>query len=142
MARKKTHNPTLIIGIGGTGKKTIQAIKRYIAENGGQRGLRQDYPYMEFLCFDSSTNLLDHEAVSRYDGVSDEDIKIHHEEVVQLRSSLKGFEIKDFPIISNWFDERMAPFLGSEFFHRDASKTGYWEDSCLRGTIIISLNLF
>jgi len=116
MSRNKIHNPTLVIGIGGTGKKGIQAIKRYIVENGAEGGLRENYPFLNFLSFDSSTNLLHNEANSKYDGLNEDEIKIQSSESIQLRSSLKRFDVKDFPELKDWFPEELGSFLGSGIF--------------------------
>jgi hypothetical protein len=116
MSKSKTHNPTLIVGVGGTGKKAIQAVKRYIVENGSEGGLSSHFPYMSFLSFDSSTNLLDNEAVSSYEGIDDNDIRIKPYEVVQLKSSLKDFDINFYPELKEWFPEEMGQFLGAGIF--------------------------
>lgn len=113
---KTKHNPSLVIGLGGTGKRGIQAVKRYIVENGKEGGLSTNYPYLNFLSFDSSTNLLSNEAVSKFDGLDAREIRIQNHEVVSLTSALKGFDISNYRELQEWFPEDMAPFLGAGIF--------------------------
>lgn len=51
----KLFQPTLVIGIGGTGKGIILALKKMIAEN-SPRGMA-DYPLLKFLSIDTDTSL-------------------------------------------------------------------------------------
>ena len=45
------YQPTLVIGLGGTGKKIILALKKMIAEN-SEHGLA-DFPFLKMLSMDT-----------------------------------------------------------------------------------------
>ncbi len=95
MTTKKTRQliPTLIVGLGGTGYRTLKLIKKKFMQSAHYNG--KVPPMVNFLSFDTDTNVEDKKA---------EDVLTTTEKVVLTvdTSSVLG-NINQFPHIKKWF---------------------------------------
>ncbi len=95
MTTKKTRQliPTLIVGLGGTGYRTLKLIKKKFIQSAHYNG--NVPPMVNFLSFDTDTNVEDKKA---------EDILTTSEKIVLTvdTSSILG-NINQFPHIKKWF---------------------------------------
>ena len=105
------YRPTVVIGIGGTGKGIILALKRMIAEN-SRNGMR-DYPFLKFLSIDTDTKN-GNEISSAIKTIDKSELTLNSEkEVFSLNvnyNTLPNLET-DYPKIKEWFPSTLESFL-------------------------------
>ena len=103
------YQPTLVIGLGGTGKNIILALKKMIAEN-CEHGMA-DFPFLKLLSID--TDIAMPHAQSSIKTVRDEALSLNPQrEVCQLKVNF-GItpDLNDYPAIHEWFPDSLKPQL-------------------------------
>src|SRR5574344_1119974 len=98
----KIFQPTVVIGLGGTGKGIILALQKIIAEN-SEKGM-VDYPFLQFLSLDTDSASTTGE--SNIVTIDERELKINPStESFPLKTnfSLIPDLEKDFPEIAAWF---------------------------------------
>jgi hypothetical protein len=105
------YRPTVVIGIGGTGKGIILALKKMIAEN-SKNGMR-DYPFLKFLSIDTDAKT-GIEIESAIKTIDKSELKLNPEkEVFPLSvnyNTLPNLEA-DYPKIKEWFPSSLESFI-------------------------------
>lgn len=110
----KTYRPTLVIGLGGTGKGIALSLKKMIAEN-SQYGM-SDFPFLKILSIDTDTHA--ESSNSAIMTITDDQLSLNPaREVLQLKT---GFTVAptfaDYPSIEEWFPQSLkSNLLGSSF---------------------------
>ena len=97
------YQPTLVIGLGGTGKNIILALKKMIAEN-CEHGMA-DFPFLKMLSIDTD-RAMPH-AQSSIKTVKDESLYLNpNREVYQLKVNFNvAPNLNDYPAIKEWFPD-------------------------------------
>lgn len=110
------YQPTLVIGLGGTGKKIILALKKMIAEN-CEHGMA-DFPFLKVLSVDTD-RALPH-TQSSIKTVKDEALSLNaNREIFQLQAGFSTIpDFNDYPEIKEWF----PPSLGALLMPAELSK--------------------
>lgn len=103
---------TLVIGLGGTGKKIILELKKMIAEN-SKNGMK-DFPSLEFLSIDTDNNPVSYETYSEISTIDRNELRLDPEkEIVSLNVDFKTIPniSNSFPKIHEWFPSSFEYFL-------------------------------
>jgi len=97
--------PTVVIGLGGTGKQVLVSLKRMIAEN--SPGGLNDFPFLRFLEIDTSFKL--DPAKSKIQTLNERDLTLDPaREIFQLTGDWVGTpNLEDFPQINEWFPSEL-----------------------------------
>lgn len=105
----KIYQPTLVIGLGGTGKGIILALKKMIAENSA-KGL-QDFPFLRVLSVDTDVNVPS--IKSSIDTIEERDLTLdQHKEIFGLGSDFVSIpDLDSYPEIKSWFPSSMKSSL-------------------------------
>ena len=103
------YQPTLVIGLGGTGKKIILALKKMIAEN-SENGL-SDFPFLKLLSMDTDRAIPP--ATSSIKTIRDDALTLNpNKEVFQLQAGFGAVpDFNDYPEIKEWFPESLKSML-------------------------------
>lgn len=103
------YQPTLVIGLGGTGKNIILALKKMIAEN-CDHGMA-DFPFLKLLSID--TDVAVPHVQSAIKTVKDEALSLNpNKEVFQLQANFGvAPDLKDYPEIHEWFPDSLKSRL-------------------------------
>jgi len=103
------YQPTLVIGLGGTGKKIIVALKKMIAEN-TEHGMA-DFPFLKVLSLD--TDQAAPVTKSAIKTIRDEALSINdNKEKYQLQCGFGTVpDFKDYPEIGEWFPDSLKSLL-------------------------------
>lgn len=114
------YQPTLVIGLGGTGKKVILSLKRMIAEN-SEHGL-SDFPFLKLLSFDTD-NAVDNEK-SDIKTLSSSDLTLNKEkEIFELKTDFSSsINLDDYPKIKDWFPDSLQSTLQPSNLSRGAGQ--------------------
>ncbi len=108
---------TLVIGLGGTGKAIILALKKMIAES-CQNGMK-DYASLEFLSIDTDNNPASYETYSEISTIDRNELRLDPEkEIFSLNvnyNTLPDLEA-DFPKIHEWFPTSLESALSPSSF--------------------------
>ena len=114
------YQPTLIIGLGGTGKNIILALKKMIAEN-CEHGMA-DFPFLKMLSIDTD-RAMPH-AQSAIKTVKDEALYLNpNREVYQLQANFGiAPDLNDYPQIHEWFPDSLKANLRPAELSRGASQ--------------------
>lgn len=112
--------PTVVIGVGGTGKNILLALKKMIVEN-SPNGM-QDYPLLKLLSLDTDTSI---------DGVTSEiktvkdEIKLDpNTEIERLGADglVSTLKLDEFPNIKEWFPDSKRSQLNPTMLSGGASQ--------------------
>ncbi len=136
LGESKTVIPTLMIGIGGTGKEVLLRLRRRLVERYGTLSI---LPFLQFMHIDTDTTVAAHEQYNLRgsDDPLDQEVRFKSIERIDLTIDRMGKfveHINNFPQIRRWFPNdfkigglgnlgegacqvRMASRLG--FFHAD-----------------------
>ena len=97
------YQPTLVIGLGGTGKNIILALKKMIAEN-CEHGMA-DFPFLKLLSIDTDRAMPP--VQSSIKTVKDEALYLNpNREVYQLKANFNvAPNLNDYPAIKEWFPD-------------------------------------
>ena len=100
------YQPTLVIGLGGTGKNIILALKKMIAEN-CEHGMA-DFPFLELISLD--TDELLKSAKSLIKTIKEEELSLNrNREVFKLHTNFINVpNLSDYPKIHEWFPDSYA----------------------------------
>ena len=114
------YQPTLVIGLGGTGKNIILALKKMIAEN-CEHGMA-DFPFLKMLSIDTD-RAMPH-AQSAIKTVKDESLYLNpNREVFQLQANFGiAPDLNDYPQIHEWFPDSLKANLRPAELSRGASQ--------------------
>lgn len=114
------YQPTLVIGLGGTGKNIILALKKMIAEN-CEHGMA-DFPFLKLLSID--TDIAMPHAQSAIKTVKDEALSLNPQrEVCQLKVNFGiAPDLNDYPAIHEWFPDSLRSNLKPADLARGASQ--------------------
>lgn len=114
------YQPTLVIGLGGTGKNIILALKKMIAEN-CEHGMA-DFPFLKMLSIDTD-RAMPH-AQSAITTVKDESLYLNpNREVFQLQANFGiAPDLNDYPQIHDWFPDSLKANLRPAELSRGASQ--------------------
>ena len=97
----KIFQPTLVIGVGGTGKGIILALKKMIAEN-SPKGMG-DYPLLKFLSIDTDTSLPTVNTTIQTIKASELTLN-KSKETFSLHADFNTVpDLRNFPDIASWF---------------------------------------
>ncbi len=101
----KIFQPTLVIGVGGTGKGIILALKKMIAEN-SPRGMG-DYPLLKFLSVDTDTSFP--EVKTSIQTIKASELTLNKsKETFSLHADFNTIpDLKSFPDIGAWYPESL-----------------------------------
>ena len=106
--------PTVVIGLGGTGKQVLVSLKRMIAEN-APHGLN-DFPFLRLLEID--TDVAIPTAKSKIQTLNERDLTLDPgREVYQLTGDWIGaLKVESFPELREWFPSQLdSRLIASEF---------------------------
>ena len=105
----KLFQPTVVIGLGGTGKGVLLALKKMIAEN-SPNGMA-DYPLLKLLSID--TSIVIDETSSSIQTIGKNELNLGREkEICSLHADFNIVpDLKDFPDIASWFPEKLRHYL-------------------------------
>ncbi len=97
----KIFQPTVVIGLGGTGKGIILALKKMIAEN--SKGGMTDYPFLKVLSIDTDNAKPSNSSAIKT--ISESELNLNTErETFSLRTNFNVIpDLKNFPEIDSWF---------------------------------------
>lgn len=114
------YQPTLVIGLGGTGKNIILALKKMIAEN-CEHGMA-DFPFLKLLSVDTD-RAVPH-TQSSIKTVRDESLSLNpNREVFQLQANFGIVpDLNDYPQIHEWFPDSLKANLKPADLSRGASQ--------------------
>ena len=114
------YQPTLVIGLGGTGKNIILALKKMIAEN-CEHGMA-DFPFLKMLSIDTD-RAMPH-AQSTIKTITDEALYLNpNREVYQLQANFGiAPDLNDYPQIHEWFPDSLKANLRPAELSRGASQ--------------------
>ena len=103
------YQPTLVIGLGGTGKKIILALKKMIAEN-SEHGLA-DFPFLKMISMDTDKAVPP--ATSSIKTIKDDALTLKpNKEVFQLQAGFGTVpDFNDYPEIKEWFPDSLKSML-------------------------------
>lgn len=103
------YQPTLVIGLGGTGKKIILALKKMIAEN-SEHGLA-DFPFLKMISMDTDKAVP--VATSSIKTIKDEALTLNpNKEVFRLQAGFGTVpDLEDYPDIKEWFPGSLSSML-------------------------------
>lgn len=103
------YQPTLVIGLGGTGKKIILALKKMIAEN-SEHGLA-DFPFLKMISMDTDKAVPP--ATSSIKTIKDDALTLNpNKEVFQLQAGFGTVpDFNDYPEIKEWFPDSLKSML-------------------------------
>src|SRR5574344_609452 len=103
------YQPTLVIGIGGTGKKIILSLKKMISEN-SEHGLA-DFPFLEVISFDTDKTIP--QSSSSIKTIKDESLTLNpNKEIFELQAGFGTVpDFNDYPEIKEWFPESLESSL-------------------------------
>lgn len=101
--KMEKHQPTVVIGLGGTGKNILLALKKMIIEN-SPNGMK-DYPLLKLLSLDTDTNVST--ITSEIKTIEDEIRLDESTEVVRLGADglTTTLKLDEFPNIKEWYPE-------------------------------------
>ena len=102
--------PTVVIGLGGSGKRIILALKKMIAEK-SENGI-SDYPYLKFLSIDTDNSVAT--VTSSIKAIKPSDLTLNREkETFLLRTDFNKFpDLENIsPEIAEWFPNSYRRFL-------------------------------
>ena len=105
------HQPTVVIGLGGTGKNILLALKKMIIEN-SPNGMK-DYPLLKLLSLDTDTNVST--ITSEIKTIEDEIRLDENTEIVRLRPEgiVGTLKLDDFPQIKDWYPGSLGEKLNA-----------------------------
>ena len=114
------YQPTLVIGLGGTGKNIILALKKMIAEN-CEHGMA-DFPFLKLLSIDTD-KAIPH-AQSSIKTIREESLSLNqNREVFQLQANFGlAPDLNDYPEIHEWFPDSLKASLQPSDLSRGASQ--------------------
>lgn len=103
------YQPTLVIGLGGTGKNIILALKKMIAEN-SRHGMN-DYPFLRLLCVDTDVDIP--RSNSSIQTIDESELAIDRQkEYFPLRADFNVVpDLANFPSVQEWFPPSYKHFL-------------------------------
>lgn len=107
----KYYQPTAVIGLGGTGKKILLALKRMIIEN-SNNGLK-DYPVLRLLSIDTDDAVPG--SKSSIESISEQELGLDpNKEVFNLHGGYVGNpDLEAFKEIKEWFPPSLLTYLNS-----------------------------
>lgn len=105
----KKNQPTVVIGIGGTGKNILLALKKMIVEN-SPNGM-QDYPLLKLLSLDTDVRV--GTETSEIKTIKDDITLNQTTEIERLGAEglVSNLKLDDFPNIKEWFPESKSIIL-------------------------------
>lgn len=114
------YQPTLVIGLGGTGKSILLELKKMILENSPQ-GMA-DFPFLRLLSIDTDKNV--NNTSSNIDTVEDRDLILdRHKETFSLGTDfISPPNLSDFPEIEEWFPQSYRHLLLPAELERGAAQ--------------------
>lgn len=114
------YRPTMVIGLGGTGKKIIVALKKMIAEN-SKRGMA-DFPFLKLLSIDTDDALPN--TTSAIKTIKSSELSLDaNKEVYSLRCGFANApDLNDYPEIKEWFPESLTPNLTPAMLKKGAGQ--------------------
>lgn len=114
------YQPTLVIGLGGTGKNIILALKKMIAEN-CEHGMA-DFPFLKLLSIDTDISIPHSQSAIKT--VRDESLSLNpNREVFQLQANFGiAPDLNDYPQIHEWFPDSLRANLKPADLSRGASQ--------------------
>lgn len=103
------YQPTLVIGLGGTGKKIILALKKMIAEN-SEHGL-SDFPFLKMISLDTDKAV--QPTTSTIKTIKDDSLTLNpNKEIFRLQAGFGTVpDFNDYPEIKEWFPDSLKPLL-------------------------------
>lgn len=103
------YQPTLVIGLGGTGKNIILALKKMIAEN-CEHGMA-DFPFLELISLDTDEAIAS--AKSLIKTIKEEELTLNrNREVFKLHTNFGNVpNLNDYPKIHEWFPDSLKSYL-------------------------------
>ena len=113
------YQPTLVIGLGGTGTKIILALKKMIAEN-SEHGIA-DFPFLKMISMDTAND--SKASSSSIKTIKEKELSLNpHNELFSLQANFGMVpDFNDYPEIQEWFPESLK-FNPSDF-QKGASQT-------------------
>ena len=108
---------TFVIGLGGTGKTILLALKKMIAEN--SQNAMEEYPSLEFLSIDTDNNPASYETYSEISTIDRNELRLDPEkEIFSLNVNYTTLpDLKaDFPKIHEWFPTSLESALAPSSF--------------------------
>lgn len=114
------YQPTLVIGLGGTGKNIVLALKKMIAENCAH-GMA-DFPFLKLLSIDTDRAMPHTQSIIKT--VRDEALSLNpNREVFQLQVNFGiAPDLNDYPAIHEWFPDSLKSRLKPADLSRGASQ--------------------
>lgn len=115
------YQPTLVIGLGGTGKNIILALKKMIVEN-CEHGMA-DFPFLKLLSIDTQEDNMSH-TQSSIATIRNEALSLNPQrEVYRLKVNF-GItpDLNDYPAIHEWFPDSLKSALSSAELLKGASQ--------------------
>lgn len=105
----KLFQPTVVVGLGGTGKGVLLALKKMIAEN-SPNGMA-DYPLLKLLSIDTDVRIDD--STSSIQTIRRSELTLGREkETCSLHADFSIVpDLKDFPDIASWFPQSLRHYL-------------------------------
>ncbi len=116
----KLFQPTVVIGLGGTGKGVLLALKKMIVEN-SPNGMA-DYPLLRLLSIDTDTRF--DEISSSIQTVRKSELSLSREKEVSFLHADYGIvpELSNFPNIASWFPLKFKHDLSPTELERGAGQ--------------------
>ena len=103
------YQPTLVIGLGGTGKTIILALKKMIAEN-CEHGMA-DFPFLELLSLDTDEAITTEKSLIKT--IKDEELTLNrNQEIFKLHTNFGNVpNLEEYPEIHEWFPDSFRSHL-------------------------------
>ncbi|WP_022930864.1 tubulin-like doman-containing protein [Treponema bryantii] len=103
------YQPTLVIGLGGTGKTIILALKKMIAEN-CEHGMA-DFPFLELLSLDTDEAISNEKSLIKT--IKEEELTLNrNQEVFKLHTNFGNVpNLEEYPEIHEWFPDSLRSHL-------------------------------
>jgi len=103
------YQPTLVIGLGGTGKNIILALKKMIAEN-CEHGMA-DFPFLELLSLDTDEAIGTEKSLIKT--IKDEELTLNrNQEIFKLHTNFGNVpNLEEYPEIHEWFPDSLRSHL-------------------------------
>ncbi len=116
-----TYRPTVVIGLGGTGKTVLLSLKKMIAEN-SPNGMK-DFPFLRFLSFDTDVDVP--KMTSSIEALNAEELSLDPvREVFSLGSNWNNRpQLDQFPEIQSWFPPAFQHKLVASDFRMGAGQS-------------------
>lgn len=103
------YQPTLVIGLGGTGKNIILALKKMIAEN-CEHGMA-DFPFLELISLDTDEAIGTEKSLIKT--IKDEELTLNrNQEIFKLHTNFGNVpNLEEYPEIHEWFPDSLRSHL-------------------------------